>query len=153
MEERVERRAVRAGERANLAVLVPVRGAHLGDEARRRPSPARCGRRAQLARVERRAEPFFGCLHLEKVVEPNPEALELGREKAGQRIAERSARSPAPATDCQQAEQQAATAAMTTVTTSIARHRSLRTAIRGFTRMVPRMNPWPAPQTCEHSNV
>jgi len=23
---------------------------------------------------------------------------------------------------------------------------------RGFTRIVPRMNPWPAPHTCEHSN-
>ena len=55
---------------------------------------------AQLRAVERRAEPFFRRLHLEKVVEADPEALELGREKAGQRIAERAAAAaPARAAD------------------------------------------------------
>ena len=24
-------------------------------------------------------------------------------------------------------------------------------SVRGFTRIVPRMKPWPAPHTCEHS--
>ena len=79
-------------------VLVAVGRAHFGDQADaadRRHVVADGAARG----VERRAEPFFGGLDLEEVVEPDAEALELRREEPGQRIAELSRRSCAGA-DC-----------------------------------------------------
>ena len=78
--------------------LHPDTGARLERPGWCRRSPARCGRRAQLVRVERRAEALFGGFDFGEVVEAEAELREFGRRDAGQRIAGLSARSCPPAT-------------------------------------------------------
>ena len=74
-----------------LSLLVAVSGANLGYEAR----PADGGHvvaDGAACRVERRTEPLLGSLDLHEVVQADAEPLELRRQDAGQRIAERRRR-------------------------------------------------------------
>ena len=74
------------GERANASVLSTVGGAHFGDEADASDCRHVVADSATRS-IERGAQPFLGGLHLEKIIQPDPEPLELGRQQPWQRIA------------------------------------------------------------------
>jgi hypothetical protein len=135
--ERVELRAVRGGQLVNLAVLVPVRRANLGDEARSTDRRNVVADRA-ACRIKGGTETLFRRLHLHEIVEPR----ERRTRRNGKRVPNFGPFTCAGAIATDDKQQRAP--ATLTVPCRLLRTRSRLHA------MTPR---YVGPHTWEHSNV
>ena len=85
----MKERFARCVERLEFTSRVAAPRSHLGDRAG--PADRRDAVAARAARaVERRSQPFLGLLHLQKVLESNPEFFELDGRDSRERAAGRS---------------------------------------------------------------
>ncbi len=139
--EQLKQRLAGLVERRELTVGRPRGRAKLGDDAAAADDRHVVTDRAARA-VERRPQAFIGRLDFEEILEAQPELLELRRRDSRERTAgdrtslgeRENGRRP------EQHEPHGANA------------NDGRRA-HSVTTISPRMNEWPAPQTCEHWNV
>ena len=135
--EQLKQRLARGIERLELALRVPPGRAQFENDAAAADGRHVVADRAARA-VERRAEAFVRRLDFEEVLEAQSELRELGRRDAGERV--------------RRAEALALRDEVRRRRPAREHHDGRQPAAHLVTTIVPRMNEWPAPHTCEHSN-